>query len=185
VFQDLYDAYGYYQDPGAHFLLQTADTTLADFGAGWLYMRYLVDQFGPGLPLRLEETTLTGTDNVAAQTGLPFETTATRWAMANWVSDLPGFSPPPGFFYRSWSFRATFASLNAQDPYDFPSAFPLVPLAAPGSGVSTSGELHAGSGYYVDVVQRPGAAAFTLRFDGGSAPLAPALDARLDVVRIR
>jgi len=141
VSSDLADAYDYLADPGDHFLLQASDTVLADFGAGWLYVRYLVDQFGDSLTDRLEQTALTGADNIAGQTGLSFETTTTRWALANWVSDLPGFAPPAGMFYRSWSFRQEFASLSAQDPFDFPLSFPLVPPAGSPSAWAASSAL--------------------------------------------
>src|SRR2546426_1602345 len=48
---------------------------------------------------------LSGAVNVAAQTGHAFDTTVTRWALANWVSDLPGFTAPPELQYTSWHFR--------------------------------------------------------------------------------
>lgn len=184
VTPDLENAYGYLLDPGDHFLLQTSDTVLEDFGAGWMFVRYLVDQYGPTLTNQLEQTTLTGTANVAAQTGVPFTTVATRWALANWVSDLPGFAPPVGVFYRSWSFRAVFASFNAQDPYDFPIAFPLQPPLVSGLGVDVAATLHAGSGFYVDIHQAPGAAAFTLRFGSGLGLVTADVTPRLAVIRI-
>lgn len=185
VFPDLADAYDYLADPGDHFLLQTSDTILADFGAGWLYVRYLVDQFGDSLTDRLEQTALTGADNVAAQTEVPFETTTTRWALANWVSDLPGFAPPAGLFYRSWSFRQVFASFYAQDPFDFPLPFPLVPPGVAGTQVNLAGTLHAGSGFYVDILQAPAGGGFALRLSGSGGPVALAVDPRLDIIRIR
>ncbi|MGD0993634.1 MAG: hypothetical protein ABR998_14320 [Gemmatimonadales bacterium] len=180
----LYNASLYLAAPDDYFLLQTGDTVLAEFGAGWLYMRYLVDQFGSGLSNKLEQTVLTGTDNVAAQTGLPFATTVTRWALALWVSDLPGFTPPPALTYTSWSFRRTFASLHAQDPTDFPSAFPLAPVADSGTGINVAGFLRGGSGSYVQALQGPGAASFTLLFSGnGGLPASTAVP-RLSVIRI-
>lgn len=184
VFPDLDNAYTYLSDPGDHFLLQTSDTILADFGAGWLYARYLVDQFGDSITNKLEQTVLTGTDNVVAQTGVPFTTTATRWALANWVSDLPGFAPPPGLFYRSWSFRQVFASFNAQDPVDFPFPFPLSPPVDGGAQVNVAGTLHAGSGFYVDIVQNPRAQAFALDLRGLSGLVPASVVARLAIIRI-
>ena len=175
---DLENAYEYLQDPGDHFLLQASDTVVADFGAGWLYARYLVDQFGDSLTHKLEQTTLTGTDNVAAQTGLPFTTTVTRWALANWVSDLPGFAPPPGLFYRSWSFRQVYASV-----YQVP--FPLVPSSGSGSQVNIAGSLRAGSGYYVDVVQPPRGGSFTLFLGTSTGLVSPSVVPRLVVIRLR
>ncbi len=185
IVPDLYNASHYLTAPYSYFLLQTGDTVLAEFGAGWLYMRYLVDQFGSSLTNKLEQTTLTGTNNVAAQTGLPFATTVTRWALALWVSDLPGYTPPPELTYTSWSFRQTYSSLNSEDPQDFPSAFALVPLADSGTGVSVSGYLRGGSGTYVRALQKPGAAAFTLLFGGSGGLPASIVVPRLSVIRIR
>lgn len=165
--------------------MQTSDTVLEDFGAGWLYARYLADQFGSSVTSKLVQTSLTGTDNGAAQTGIPFATTVTRWALANWVSDLPGFAPPAGLFYRSWSFRSVLASSNQQDPFDFPRPFPLVPPVAAGGGVNLAGTLHAGSGFYLDIRQPPLGGAFTLRFETGSAQASFVLVPRLAVIRLR
>jgi hypothetical protein len=185
---DVIDAYQFLTATGGHFLLTTTDTSLADVGAGWLYMRYLVDQFGDSLTNKLEQTSFTGTGNVQQQTLLPFATTATRWALANWVSDLsvPGFTAPPTLQYTSWHFRRTYASLNLQDPTLFPLVFPLVPTISANGQVALSGTLHAGSGTYVRVLQAPGAPAFGWLFSGGgTAPPAAGLVPRLDVIRIR
>jgi hypothetical protein len=185
VLDDVYDAYQYLASPGDHFLLQTSDTVLADFGAGWLYLRYLVDQFGDSLTNKLVETALTGTDNVAAQTQLPFATTVARWALANWVSDLPGFTPPAELRYTSWSFRQTFASLFSQDPADFPTPFPLVPAVSDGMLVNLSGYLRVGTGSYARALQSPGDSSFSLRFSGSNGPPSAAVAPRLTVIRLR
>ena len=185
VIPDLYNAGQYLEAPQDYFLLQTGDTVLAEFGAGWLYVRYLVDRFGTSLTNRLEATTLTGTANVAAQTGLPFATTVSRWALALWVSDLPGFTPPPELTYSSWSFRSIFALLNAEDPADFPDPYPLVPVADSGTGISVAGYLRAGSGTYVRALQGPGGAGFTVLFSGSGGVPASIAVPRLSVIRIR
>jgi hypothetical protein len=121
---------------------------------------------------------------VAAQTGLPFATTVARWSFANWVSDLPGYSAPATLSYSSWSFRSVFASFNAEDPADFPVAFPLIPGQSTGSQVSVSGVFHAGSGYYVDIRQPPSGAVFTLRLTDGLAAEETVMP-RLAVLRLR
>jgi hypothetical protein len=185
VIGDLYDAYQYLENPSRHFLLQESDTVLADFGAGWLYLRYLADQFGAGLTLKLEQTTLTGTDNIAAQTMLPFKTTVGRWALATWVTDLPGFAPSPELRYTSWSFRPIFASLSAQDPDDFPLAFPLVPARAAGAQVNLTGFLDAGSGAYVRALQGPGGGGLSILLNGNGGPIAPAIAPQVEIIRIR
>ncbi len=184
---DVYDAYQYLVDPVNTPLLIPADTgTLAMVGASWLFTRYIVDQFGDSLPGRLVRTASTGTANVAQQTGQPFNVIVGRWALANWVSDLPGFSPPPELRYTTWHFRNTFASLHSQDAADFPLAFPLVPAVAAANGVDRSGTLWAGSGDYVRVMRPPGGAAFTLRFSDGSGGLVSgAVAPQLNIIRIR
>ncbi len=145
--------------------------TLAEIGASWLFVRYAVDQYGDSLPRKLVQSSLTGSANVTAQMGQPFDAVVTRWALANWVSDLPGFTAPPELTYQSWHFRRTFASLNAQDALDFPRPFPLVPTTSAGSAVNVSGTLPAGSGAYHRALQGPSDPAFTLSFcRDGSAP---------------
>src|SRR3989454_12797363 len=104
----VFDGYKYLLAPGDPPLLTPADNgTLAMVGASWLFTRYIVDQFGDSLPGKLVQTTLTGATNVAAQTGQPFALTVSRWALANWVSDLPAFSAPTALQYKSWHFRTT------------------------------------------------------------------------------
>jgi len=188
VGNDVFDAYQYLRATGASPLLIEVDQgTLAEVGASWLFTRYLVDQYGAALPGRLVQTTLAGAANVAAQTGHGFDTTVTRWALSNWVSDLPGFATPPELSDTSWHFRTrTFASLHQQDPNTFPFAYPLVPTVSAGSAVSLSGTLRSGSGVYGRALQAPGAPAFTLLFSGsGAGALPAAVVPRLTVIRIR
>jgi hypothetical protein len=183
----VYDGYHYLLATGGSPLLIPADTgTLAEVGASWLFTRYIVDQFGDSLPGKLVQTTLAGASNVAAQTGQPFALTVGRWALANWVSDLPGFSAPSALQYKSWHFRTTFPSLHSQDPADFPLAYPLVPTLSAGNAVNISGMLRTGSGEYVRAVQQAGGAAFTLHFSAnGTTAVSPSVVPRLTIVRIR
>jgi hypothetical protein len=183
---DVYDAYQYLSATGNNpLLIQYDQGTLAEVGASWLFVRYIVDQFGTQVPGKLDQTTLVGSANVTAQTGQSFTTTVTQWALANWVSDLAGFTTPTALSYTSWHFRSrTFPSLNQQDPTDFPLPFPLVPTQASSASVSLSGTLLSGSGVYLRVLQDPGAAAFTLSFSGPSATFGSAVP-RLNVIRIR
>lgn len=188
AFNDVYDAYQYLSATGASpLLIQFDQGTLAEIGASWLFTRYIVDQYGVALPGKLVQSTLAGAANVAAQTGHSFDTTVTRWGLANWVSDLPGFATPAELSYPSWHFRTrTFASLHQQDATTFPNPYPLVPTASAGSAVSLSGTLRSGSGVYGRALQGPGAPAFTLLFSGGSsASVFTGTVPRLSVIRIR
>jgi hypothetical protein len=196
---DLSNAGKYFFDPVSHYLLATEGiATLTERGAMWLFLRYLVDQTaastsladGDAITRQLVQTTLTGAGNVAAVTGRPFAETVTRWALANYVSDLSGFTAPSELQYRTWSFRTDYPSLAARCPPQnppIPSTFRLVPASGPGSLVNLmSDTLRAGSGLYFLAQQIAGADAFTLLFsDGRGFPLPPAIAARLNVIRIK
>ncbi len=175
VNNNLYDAQQYLRAPGnSPLLIEFDQGTLAEVGASWLFVRYLVDQYGDSLPGKLDQTPLNGAANVATQTGQDYTTIITRWALANWVSDLPGFTAPPELKYTSWHFRAEYQS------------YPLVPSTSAGSAVDVSGWLRSGSGVYHRAFQGPSAPAFTLSFRSSPSALLPlAVGARLNVIRIR
>jgi hypothetical protein len=185
MLENFYNAYQYLAAPDQHFLLTTTDQNLADVGAGWLYVRYLVDQNGIGITRRLVQTSLTGTTNVATVVGLPFATTVERWALANFVSDLPTFNAPGELQFTSWSFRFIYGQLTLVYPQVFQLAFPLVPaLVSPGS-TDLTGSLRAGSGIYLLVQQRPGGGADTVHVNAGGSPFPSTLVPQFAVIRIR
>jgi len=183
----VFDGYKYLLAPGDTPLLIPADNgSLAMVGASWLFTRYIVDQFGDSLPGKLVQTSLTGASNVAAQTGQPFGQTISNWALANWVSDLPGFAAPSELRYTTWHFRRTFSSLHSQDAQDFPLVYPLVPTRSAGDAVNLTGTLKSGSGAYLRAVQPAGGAAFTLHLSAnGTTAVSPVVVPRLVVLRIR
>jgi hypothetical protein len=195
VIGDLYNAYQYLDSTGGHFLLPRSGIgSLAERGAAWLFVRYIVDRYSGGTTIaawnaftrQLLLTSNTGAANVAAVTGDPFDTVVTRWAFANWVSDVPAFTPPAELTYETWAFRTTYASLNAQDPTNFPKPYPLTPTQSAGRFVDLTGTLRAGSGVYHRATQSALAPGFTLQFStAGGSPLSPALTPRLNVIRIK
>jgi len=187
VIADLYNAGLFLADPEAVTVVaETGTGGLEERGADWLLVRYLVDRFGPYTSRALEQTVLTGGPNVTAATGVAFETLLGQWLLALYVSDLPGFSAPPELRYTSWHFRATFASLNAQDPQDFPFPFPLRPDSGNGQSAGFSGTLSAGSGAYLRVTQGTSSPAFALTFRGPNGGALPASGKpQLAIVRVR
>jgi len=195
VIGDLFNAYGFLDSSGSHFLAFSSGIgSLPERGAAWMFVRYLTDQFATDTTFAavatftrsLDQTNLLGAAAVTAATGQPFTTLLSRWALANYVSDLPGFTAPPELQYVSWNFRTTFASLHAQRPSTFPKVFPLTPPQSLATAVSLSGTLRAGSGYYVLASQPPSDPGFTLLFSGpGGAALPSALVPRLNVIRLQ
>jgi hypothetical protein len=184
---DLFNGYKYLKDPGAYFPFFGQGTgTLQERGGAWLFLRWVVDQFGDDVTRRLSETGLRGADNVAAATGEPIAALLPQWFLANYVSDLPGFTAPSRLRYASWNFRRTFASLNQQSPTSFDRPFPLVPPSYLGGNFDVSDVLRAASGDYFLTVQVPGQQGFGLQFtQSGSTPFPSSVPARLNVIRIR
>jgi hypothetical protein len=192
---DVFNAYKYLDSSAFHFLLPTAGIgSLEERGAAWLFVRYLVDQNATDTTLtswhvftrKMLQTSLTGATNIATQTGAPFARTVTRWALANFVSDLPSFTAPPELRYKSWLFRTTYAGLHAQDSVAFKKAFPLTPTTSDADAVDFSGTLRAGSGIYHRAFQAAGGGPFALRFIAPNGfPLPRDYVPRLNVIRIR
>jgi hypothetical protein len=193
VLGDIYDAYRYLKGPSAYAALWGSGTgTLEERGGAWLFLRWVLDQYGDAsqndydLTRRLEETPLRGAANVEAATGDSMSQLLPQWFLANYVSDLPAFAAPGRMHYTSWSFRKTFQSLNQQSPSTFDRPFPLVPLAVSGRLFDVSGVLRPGSGAYLIAVQPPAQPGFGLRFtDGSGGALPEVLHPRLNVIRIR
>lgn len=198
---NLYDAAQYFQAPQDYFVVDTAGIGgLANRGAYWLLVRYLIDQFSADTSLaqrdtftrKLVLTNLTGPQNVTARTGgVAFETLLARWALANWVSDLPGFSAPSELQYKMWRFRTDYGTLKTAcagviNTNLLPATLPLTPAVGAGDAVDLSGVLRAGSGTYVRAQQGGGGSGFTLRFsDGVGSALRASLVPRLNVIRIQ
>jgi hypothetical protein len=183
---DLVNAFEYLRSPEQYFLIEPDTSTgqLPERGANWLFVRWLADNFasdsilGTDLTQRLVATNQVGSENVTAQTGVPFANLVGEWQLSNYLDDLPGFSAPGSRLrYKSWNFREAAAASGG---------FPLVPDSTDGNGYSHSGTLRAGSGQHIRVVQQPGDPEVDLRLTGPSdAPLSRSIGPRVALVRIR
>jgi hypothetical protein len=189
---DLLNAYKYLDSTQNHFLLPTAGIgTLAERGAAWLFVRYVVDRYSSGpsraqwdaLTRSLVSTPNTGAQNIAAVTGEPFATVVSRWALANWVTD--NGAAPPELQYDSWALHSVFAALNARSS-QFPKPYPLTPGQSLGRDVDLTGTLRAGSGIYLRAMQAAGDPGFTLHLTTPNGALInPAYAPRLNVIRLQ
>jgi hypothetical protein len=201
VFGDLYNSAQYLAAPESHVLVDTVGIGgLANRGAYWLFVRFVVDQFSSDtsrlannvVTRALDVTTFTGAANVSNATGTPFATVVERWALANYVSDLPTFTPPPELQYRRWRFRTDYQTIRTacvariSPAPPFPSGYPLSPVSGDGSAINLGGTLHSGSGSYYIAQQAAGAAGFTLLFSNSTGyPLPTSLAPRLNVLRLQ
>lgn len=185
---DLENGFEYLASPEQHFLIEPSSSPaeLAERGANWLFVRWLVDHFagdtvlGTDLTRRLVATRLIGEANAEAQTGAGFEVLLPEWQMANYLDDLPEYQQvSTRLRYKTWNFRGAADSMG--------QGYPLVPESTDGLGYSHTSVLRAGSGYHVLVTQAGGAAAVDLRLTSSSLeePVSSAVAPRIGLVRIR
>ncbi len=197
---DLYNSGQYFEKPEGSFLVDTAGIGgLANRGAYWLFVRYVVDQFSADTSIpfddaftrTLEDPARTGATNLTHATSTPFATLVGRWVLANYVSDLPGFAAPSTLQYAKWRFRSDYPTISNRCAVNatvtgIPAAFPLTPSSSAGSAVSLSGMLRSGSGPYTIAQQPAGAPGFTLLFSTGTGTaLRTTLVPRLNVLRLQ
>jgi hypothetical protein len=147
------NAYKYLENPEASFLIEPGSSQgdLAERGANWLIVRWLTDHFAGGEPLGLDftrqlvQTSSRGSANVEAVTGEPFEELVAHWQLANYVEDLPDFTPlDPRLQYTSWAFRDLYQS-NFELGV-FPKPYPLTPLVTANGAVGLAGRCAADPG---------------------------------------
>jgi hypothetical protein len=196
VFSDYDNAYNYLLNPEAVALIESDQSTgsLTERGANWLMVKWLGNQFGTTTPdsahflvpstrftLNLENTTAVGAANVAQVSGVAFTDLVTYWQAANYLDDLPGFTPTnPRLQYVGFNLRAALAQLKRSP------SFPLVPDSTLTGTFSHVGTLHQGSAHHVRIVQSAGAPGVQFKLSGlaGSA-ISPTLVPRVGLVRIR
>jgi hypothetical protein len=181
---DLNNAFDYLLEPDSSFLIEPGNSggTLAERGANWLFVRWLADHFaatqpqGTELTRQLVQTNRLGSANVSAVTGRPFDELVSLWQLANYVDDLPGFTPADSRLqYLSWNFRNVFTT------------YPLEPEVAPDGVINQAGILRGGSGNHVLIVQQPNApeVGFKLTQRNGTSALPETVAPRAVLLRIR
>jgi hypothetical protein len=167
---------------------------LTQYGATWLFVRWLSDHFadepilGNDLTRALVQTTRTGAENVVSVTDEPFDQLVGEWQLANYLEDHPDFEDVTAgtrFRYPSWNIRDIYASFHQQDPAQFPSAFPLEPEVFAGGDYIRTGELLAGSGRHLLVEQAGSVPDVDLRLTSPDGENALSADASPRTVLLR
>ncbi len=191
---NLTNAYDYLGDSEASFLVtpSSSTVTLKERGAGWLFMRWLADQFGTdsvgtNLTRAMTQTTLTGTANVQGATGQQFPGLVAEWLLASYADDLPELvAASPRMTYTSWGLRSVFQANCCTPNAVFAKAFPTDPLVV-GTSFTHTGTLRGGSGRHFLVVRAGGAAPldFLLARNATAQGLDPTLQTRVGVLRLR
>lgn len=196
---NLLNAWDFLTNTETHFLVSPGNSsgTLEERGAGWLFVRYLVDQFGTdeqgsNVSRGLVQTQLQGATNVSTVTGQPFAVLVGEWFLALYLDDLAGFTPlSPRLQYSSWGFRSVF-ELNCCNPPDptkaFSQPFPFTPVNTTSAfPFLRTGTLRGGSGRHFRVLLPSGSGAVDVLLSktSGGPVFDAAAEARVAVVRLR
>jgi hypothetical protein len=98
----------YLEDPAAASLtVVSGGGSLEERGAGWLFMRWIGDQYGDFVFRRMTQTRFNGVANVLEQTGEPsFFRMFADWTVALWADDLaiPGLAER--YQFPKWQLRS-------------------------------------------------------------------------------
>jgi len=192
------NAYNYLAQVNSAYLIgpRQPPLPLTQYGATWLFVRWLSDHFaaeptlGTDLTRALLQTRRTGAENVVSATETPFDRLIGEWQLANYLEDHPAFGDLTAgtrFGYTSWDIREVYASFNEQDPQQFPSAYPLEPDVFTGDDYVRSGALLAGSGQHLLVEHAASSPALDLLLTSPDATnaLSPGVSPRSVLLRLR
>jgi hypothetical protein len=98
-------ARGYLQAPH-NYAFFTFDNYNADYGKGYLLMKYIHDRFGVDTIHRISTSRAVGRNNIANQTGIPFGTLFQDWALANLLDPVSG--APAKYTYAGLNLDANY-----------------------------------------------------------------------------
>ncbi len=152
-------------------VVSSGQGSLAERGAGFLFLLYLEDQEGPDVLTRLTQTTRTGVDNVEAQVGEDWPDLIADWWSANY---LDGPDPESGpLVYPTLDLRGYLGSY-----------YSLAPTPTGLGDFATSGSLPSSSaGYYL--IAPPSGGSTTVRIGGqGGGPSSPQAILRMRIIRV-
>jgi len=152
-------------------IIQLGTGTLAERGAGWLFLRYLTDRFGESVLGELTRGSLRGIENVEQITQVDWAPLLRDWGIALWADGLPGLD---GVFQ--------YPTLDLEGSVGFGPT----PIQALGAGLETvSGTLPPSSvAHLVLRGERLGDVGLGLS-DGGGGGRGPLAEVSLTAVRVR
>lgn len=153
-------------------LVSVGQGSLTERGAGFLYLLYLADRFGPSIAGELTASTRTGVENVEFETGTEWPSLLSDWWAASLLDETSA-----GLAERAYP------TIDLPDYLGDP--FPLEPSALGGGDFEVAGSMRSASARYYIVTPAAGGST-TLRLGGeaggGSLPQA---EIRMRIIRIQ
>jgi hypothetical protein len=192
--ENIDNAFSYLDSTEAFFLVEPGSSsgTLPERGANWLMVRWLADHFattepqGTELTQALVQTNRVGAANVQAVTGEDFSVLVSQWQLANYLTNLPGFTPSSNRLqYTTLDLRAIY-QMNFQNGI-FSKPYPLTPDSTRNGAYDRTGMLRAGSGRHVRIIQPAGSTEVSFVLTNGTAasPVSSTVKPRIALARVR
>lgn len=156
------------------------------YGSAWSLVRWAADNYATDeaafFTALTQETSLTGTANLAARTGRPFGVMLGDWSLALFADDYSGVTPDSAQLrVPSWNTRDIFAGMNADGFRD--GAFPVVPRAVRYGTFGVDASVRSGSMSYFELSgTQSGPQLIEVRSPGGNDPAPPL---RVAVMRVQ
>lgn len=179
ISEQLFDSYNYLTDPDtASVTLHTdADCCLAWRAGDWLLLRYVGDQFDSTVYAKLDQSSVTGTANLAQATGMPFAQMFANFGLALYTDSLPGVarsSIPTANRYVSYNLRQLYERLyttcqpnGCGDGIDNP--FPIVVQDITSSNAISGSMVPGTVGFYQLTTSGSGAVSLVFKTSSGSS----------------
>jgi hypothetical protein len=163
-----------------------ADGGLAWRAGDWLFAHWLGDQEGPSFYKRLEQSTVTGTDNIAAAAGEPFQSLFGDFGLALWTDSIPGVPKsaiPQRDKFTTRTLRTIFQAVFDAGSAGAAGPFPITVRTLAGQA---TGSMVPGTVSYFEISTSTSVPITTLRFsppNGGT--FASSLHPQVSVFRLQ
>jgi hypothetical protein len=164
------ESYAYLQAPDTSTLTlhSDADGGLTWRAGDWLFLHWLGDQEGSAFYKRLEESTVTGTDNIAAAAGEPFQSLFGDFGLALFtdsIPDVPKSAIPQRDKFTTRTLRAIFQAVFNAGGAGTGGPFPITVRTFTGK---ITGSMVPGTVSYYEIFTSPSVATTTLHFSPSS-----------------
>jgi hypothetical protein len=184
---------GLYSFLGNSGLLSPFGASAADGGGtfyavAWSFIRYVADRYALNerdFFTALNQSTSSGTANVAARAGVPINELLGRWALALYADDMPGLGNRPELQFATWDLPNVYAGLRTDFPGTYTRTTPLVVNHLTFGNIAPSspgGVVGGGVHYYEISGSNPGGQTFQLQSTSGAAPSAAL---RMAILRVQ
>jgi hypothetical protein len=156
----------------------TGEASLEERGAGWLFLKYLVNRVGGNVLRRIENTALTGTANAVSASGVSWTQLMRDFSVALWASGTT-LNVPATQSFGPFNLRAALATVNSN------GVFPLIPTDAGSTDFTLDWSARPSSTSFVRVVAPAGGSVnLTVAGERGGA-FATSTAAQVTVLRVK